>query len=225
MKRVKAHGYISICEQVSDYDWIVFTSANAVTFFIEILYELGMSPQVLQHTAIACVGPITAQRLSEFGLTATIVPTEHVAEGLISAFKAHSMSGQRVLLPRAASAREALPRALRAQGASVDVMPVYETCATQLSKKDQLHLNANHVDAVTFTSSSTVDALEKWLGRAEQANFKRNVFAFCIGPITSNAAKRHGYEWVITADTYTVSGLIESLIAHLPKLSKKESSL
>ena len=205
------------------YDWVVFTSVNAIDFFVEGLKRSGKAVDALHHCKIACVGPITAQKLEAHQLTADLIPDRYVAEGLIHSFALQDMQDKWVLLPRAETARDALPNALTAQGACVEVASTYRTRPTRVSKKDADRLNVECLDAVTFTSSSTVHALEKWIDGEEQARFKREVLAFCIGPLTSKTAQENGYHQVITAKTYTIVGLIESLTVHLSELTKKET--
>ena len=207
-----------IYRDLNAYDWVVFTSVNAIEFFMKGWAHYG-TPELSKRTfKIACVGPMTAQRLSRYQLTADLLPTTFVAEGLIETFASMAMDGKRVLLPRAETARDVLPDALSAQGAIVDAVATYRTKARILSEKDISKLNVNHLDAVTFTSSSTVHALEKWIDEKEQARFKNEIFAFCIGPMTSKTAHHYGYKHVITAGTYTVEGLIESLTDRLSAL-------
>ena len=213
-----------IYQQLSNYDWVVFTSVNAVDIFLANLKQRGLDQQIISTLKIACVGVVTAQRLHRYNLSANLIPQQHIAEGLAASFEDHDVASKRFLLPRAESARDVLPLALRARGAQVDVMTTYRTGATQLSEKERLVLNANDLDAVTFTSSSTVHALEKWIEETEQVRFKSNVLAFCIGPITGNTAQTCGYRQIVTASTHNVAGLVESLSAELPRLAGKDKT-
>ena len=212
--------YASIFEHLSRYHWIVFTSVNAIDFFVMALHKSGQNLNAVRHCKIACVGPVTARRLADHHLEADLVPETYVAEGLIESFSAVVMKNQNVLLPRAETARDVLPNALTAQGANVQVVPIYRTAPASVSKKHAEQLNSRDIDAVTFTSSSTVHALEKWIDGQEQARFKAEVLAFCIGPLTSTTAVEYGYRRVITAKTFTIAGLIESLTVHLSELTE-----
>lgn len=213
-----------IYQRLPSYDWIVFTSVNAVDIFVAGMKQRGLDQQILSALKIACVGPVTAQRLQRYNLTAEIIPQQHVAEGLAASFDVHHVASKRFLLPRAETARDVLPLALKSRGAQVEVMTTYRTRATRLSEKQRLLMNASDLDAVTFTSSSTVHALEKWIEGEEQVRFRTKVLAFCIGPITGKTAQTYGYRQIITASTHSVAGLIESLSAELPRLAGKDKT-
>ena len=225
LKSVEDSSYADIYANLRRYDWIVFTSVNAIEYFVEALSRSAQDLNAIGHCKIACVGPITAKKLSDYKLTADLVPDTYVAEGLMASFSGISMTGQNVLLPRAETARDVLPNALAARGAHVQVVPIYRTTHASVSEKHAAQLNARDLDAVTFTSSSTVRALEKWIDGKEQARFKTSVLVFCIGPMTSATAIEHGYRRVVTAETYTIAGLIKSLTVHLSELTERETTI
>ena len=121
--------------ELADYTLIVFTSTNAVDAFLGYFTELGVPLATLDAAILAAVGPATAAALEERGLSCQVVADEHVAEGLLDALARRGLggAGARVLLPRAREARAVLPQTLRARGAHVDVLPVYDTVATESS--------------------------------------------------------------------------------------------
>jgi uroporphyrinogen III methyltransferase/synthase len=183
------------------YDWIVFTSANGVDRFFAAVPDT----RALGGTKVAAIGPGTAAALASYRIVADLVPPQFVAESLVDVFP----SGPgRVLLARAAVAREVLPDALRAAGWDVDVVEAYRT---QTAVVDPGRLDAAAAaDAITFTSPSTV---ERYLEQAGRARVPKVVA--CIGPITAAAATRLGLDVGVVAGVHSVGGLVDALVAHL----------
>lgn len=197
----------------SAYRWIVFTSQNAVQIVFDRLVAWGLTPRVFAATAVAAIGTATADALSQRGVTAALVPDEFVGEALAEALAARSggnLGGVRILVPSAEDAREALAAGLRKHGASVEVMPVYRTVPVQTDLRGlAADITAGKIDAVTFTSSSTVRAFASLIGR-EAVTCGRFVAA-TIGPITAGTARELGMRDLIEAEPHTVAGLVESL--------------
>lgn len=195
--------------RLSDYQWLIFTSANGVEHFFNRLLAAGKDARALGYAKIAAIGTATAEKLRQYGLTADIVPQEFRAEGIIEALKGQLPAHVRILLPRAQEAREILPDKLREMGALVDVVAAYRTVCGEVDsealKKDLL---AGAINLITFTSSSTVTNLVQILGSAEPI---LPVKTACIGPITADTARQNGIEPDITADTYTIDGMIEAI--------------
>lgn len=196
------------------YRWVVFTSQNTVRIVFDQMHAWGRSPRELGGVAVAAIGPATASALEEHGVSAEVVPPRFVAEAVVEALGARGdLRGARVLLPRAAEARDALPDGLRALGAEVDVMAVYRTVGaagegTALADA----LRAGTIDAVTFTSSSTVRHFVDLVGGvATTAPYAAAV----IGPITAATARELGLPVRVEAAEYTVPGLVAALVAHL----------
>jgi uroporphyrinogen III methyltransferase/synthase len=185
------------------YDWIVFTSANGVDRFFEVVPDT----RALGGTKVAAIGPGTAAALASYRVVADLVPPEFVAESLVDVFP----SGPgRVLLARAAVAREVLPDALRAAGWDVEIVEAYRT-ETAAVDADRLDAAAG-ADAITFTSPSTV---ERYLEQAGRERVPKVVA--CIGPITAAAAARLGLEVDVVAEVHTAGGLVDALVAHLDR--------
>jgi len=155
---------------------------------------------------IAAIGPGTARALAEHGIAADVVPERFVAEALVEALRPIEVEGRRVLVARAAEARDVLPEALRERGAEVDVVALYETLretpATEAVEA------AQGADYVTFTSSSTVRNLSEALGD----RFPRGARIVSIGPITSEAARAAGLEVAVEAERFDVDGLVAALL-------------
>ena len=164
----------------------------------------------MANAKICAIGSATADALKAHGLVADVVPDRYQAEGIIDAIKGEIKEGTKVLIPRAAEAREILPEALRKAGAEVDVVPAYETVmgdgdAEEIKKE----LSAGNIDAVTFTSSSTVTNFLKLLGGDTALLSKVKLGA--IGPITAETMKKNGLTVSVEAKEYTIDGLVEAL--------------
>ncbi len=160
------------------------------------------------------VGSGTARRLAEHGIEPDVMPAEFRGEGLVEAFReAGAGPGWRILIPRAAEAREVLPDTLRAMGATVDVVPVYRTVRAQPDAEAFESLRAGAVDAVTFTSPSTFKQFVGVLAQAgmDAGAFLRGVVTASIGPVTSDAMRAGGLEPTVEAKESTIPGLVAVL--------------
>lgn len=200
--------------RLSSYDWVVLTSVNAVDRFIARLQERGLPPQALASVKVAVVGPSTAERLHELGVSADLVPADYRAEGLVSEFAALGADSEwRVLLPRAEQAREILPDSLRASGAHVDVVPVYRTVPAAPDPAVVETLRRGEVGVVTFTSPSTVRHFLSWVESAglNAAEVMASVASASIGPVTSEALESRGYAVALEAADSTADGLVEAI--------------
>ncbi|MFQ5723808.1 MAG: uroporphyrinogen-III synthase [Terriglobia bacterium] len=209
------HGLDRALEYLDDYAWVIFTSANGVEFFFQRLRVRRIRPR--WRARVAAIGPATAAALRQRGLRADVVPIEYKAEGLLRALarREKSWRGKRVLLARAAKAREALPRALRRRGARVDVIEAYRTVAPRVSKKRIRQVfgrrKAGKPDAITFTSSSTVKNFFTLLGRRPGRRALAGVAVATIGPVTSRTARALGLRVAVEANPYTVPALVRAL--------------
>jgi uroporphyrinogen III methyltransferase/synthase len=200
--------------RVSDYDFCLFTSANGVDCFFEALGQLSLDARAFGRCKVGAIGPKTAEALVPHGIRADLTAAEFVGESLAQAIL--EIGGvRRILIPRARVAREQLPELLRRGGLTVDVVPAYETRPAGSEQKQRLQdlIADNGVDVVMFTSSSTVDSMVEMLGPDAPALLSRVALA-SIGPITSATAARHGLEVAVTAETYTVEGLLDALEKH-----------
>ncbi|MCX7602957.1 MAG: hydroxymethylbilane synthase [Bryobacteraceae bacterium] len=183
------------------YDWAVFTSANGVEFFFRRV-EPKPGPR------LCAIGPATAAALRRFGLEPELVPGEYVAESVVQAFAQLGIAGRRVLLPRAAEARDVIPGELRRLGATVDVVPVYRTVVPEgLEQKAREMFSLLQPDWVTLTSSSTVRHLLAVVPR----ELLEGVRLASIGPVTSRTAREAGLGIAVEAERYTVEGLAEAM--------------
>ena len=186
-----------------DYNWVIFTSVNGVTACRDRLQQLGKTATVFAHAQIAAIGPATARALQTLGVQVDFVPREYVAERILDGLG--SLVGKRILLPRAEIARPALADALLASGALLDEIPVYHTLQPAPDAAGLAALRQG-VDAITFTSSSTVRNFVTLAG----AEIGRAKIA-CIGPITAATARELGLPVDILASEYTIPGLAQAL--------------
>ncbi len=201
--------------RLDQYNWLVFTSVNGVRCFFEALFKNGRDVRALGHLKTAAIGPATAQKMRSFGLNSDIIPKTYRAESVVEAFASHPMQDKRVLLPRAAKARMVLPEKLREMGAVVDDIAAYQTVLDP-SEADLLKsaLSDGTVDMVTFTSSSTVENFVTLLKGEEFQPWLNKVTLTSIGPITSETAAKLGLSIDITADDFTIPGLVNTVLTH-----------
>jgi uroporphyrinogen III methyltransferase / synthase len=208
---------------LEQYAWLVLTSQNGVDAFFAELRRQGRDARRLHRARIAAIGPSTARALEPHGVHADVVPPayrgERLAEALVAAHDG-SLSGTRVLLPRAAVARDVLPETLRERGALVDVVEAYRTRGPGVEAQAELRrlLEAHELDVLTFTSSSTVEHTLSALGTDAQ-RLLANVTLASIGPITTDTASARGLHVHVTADTYTIEGLVDALERHFQETS------
>jgi uroporphyrinogen III methyltransferase/synthase len=198
--------------RLAQFDWLVFSSANAVEAFSRLARE-RLSPA----TRIAAVGPKTARALADHGLPVALVAEEAIAESLAEALAQH-VSGRRVLVPRAETAREALPDALRRAGATeVCVVPVYRAVPAESEAYGMVatRLSRGEIDALTFASARTVDAVVEGLRAilgAATIELLGRARIFSIGPQTTHALQAHGMKSVHEADPHTLEGMIAEIV-------------
>lgn len=198
---------------LAQYDWILFTSANGVRHFLAAVRAAGLDARAFANARLGCIGPATARCLDAHGLRADLVPEEYVAEAFLDALLADGVVDQHILLPRARIAREVLPDRLRDAGAQVDIVPAYETTAPVPDAAVRARIAAGDVDLVTFTASSTVRHFRALFDADEWVEVCAHTAAACIGPITAATARDAGLRVVVSADTYTIPGLVDALSA------------
>ncbi len=197
------------------YDWIVFTSANAVEAVVSRLASIGLGTGALAGTRVAAVGPATAARCAGHGIAADFIPDEHRAEGLLEGLTQRGVGpGARVLIPRALEAREVLPETLRERGATVDVVPVYRTVRGAGDPVVLERLREGSTDVVTFTSSSTVRHFVALTSALDLGVALAGVLVASIGPVTSRTARDLGLEVGAEAEDSTIDGLVRAVRKH-----------
>ena len=199
---------------VDRYHWIVFTSQNAVEVVFDKLPAWGHTSNHFAKARVAAIGPATGDALAARGVPVNVLPEGYVAESLVQAIASQGdLHGARVLIPQAQIARDTLAEGLRKLGADVEVIPVYRTVAA-LGDGAALaqEILAGRIDAVTFTSSSTVQSFVQSVG-PEAASSDR-YRAAVIGPITGATAREFGLPVAIEAVEHTAAGLVDALARH-----------
>ncbi len=200
---------------IQSYDWIIFTSVNGVDGFLQRLNTLRVWVTALSALRIAAIGPETAKRLAQVGLRPAIVPDQYMAEGILDVLDCESMRDRRVLIPRAAKARDVLPQTLREWGATVNVVETYRTAmpSAEVSALRQLIVERN-IDMITFTSPSTVNNFISMMGLKTLAELPTTIAIACIGPITQQRVEELGGRADVVANEFTIAGLVRAIADH-----------
>ena len=202
-------------ERLGAYRWAVFTSVNGVEMTRRRLEEQRRGSEALRGLRLAAIGPATAEALHAFGLETEVVPEEYVAEGLAARLGELIRPGERVLLARAAEARDVLVIQLEAAGALVDEVPAYRTRpAAEDAGPLRRALALGKVDVVTFTSSSTVRHFAALFPGEDLSRLLRGVAVACIGPVTGATAREVGLEARIVPREYTIPALARAIADH-----------
>jgi uroporphyrinogen III methyltransferase/synthase len=197
-------------ERLSSYDWLIFTSANGVRYFLDRLDRSSADLRALR-ARICAIGPATRAAVESLHLKVDLMPAEYVAEGVIAAFAAHDLPGKRILLPRAAVARDLIPVELAKLGAHIDVVEAYRNVVPEqaAARVREIFSGDPKPDWITFTSSSTVTNFLELAG----ADALRGVKIASIGPITSATLRQRGLTIAVEARKYTMAGLAEAILA------------
>ena len=198
--------------QMAVYDWVIFTSANGVKFFLERIFALGRDIRDLKGPRICAIGPKTAEALDALKVKVDLVPSEYRAESIFEGLKKEDLKGKRLLIPRAKLARDVLPQELRKTGASVDVVEVYQTIRPAGNAEEVKRLLRNKsISAITFTSSSTVSNFADLVGINEVRDLMGGVAIASIGPITAERARTLGIKTTVMPEEFTIPALVEAL--------------
>lgn len=207
------HALDEALKRIESYDWIIFTSANGVRFFLRHLKETGRDLRDLKDIRICTIGPATASALEAMGIRVDLVPESYISEGVVTAFEGYDLTGRRILLPRAETARDVIPDGLAALGAAVDVVTIYRTVASE-RKKEELEplIESGKVDVITFTSPSAVTSFMEIMGK--DFRLPPQVRIACIGPVTAAAVRKAGLPVDIMREAFTISGLMAAMIEY-----------
>ena len=210
---------------IGSYDWVIFTSANGVDRFFERFFEVRTDIREMAGPHVGAIGPVTAATIRSRGIKVERVAREFTAEGVLELLSGEEVSGKRFLIPRAEKARDTLPQGLTEMGGKVDVVSVYRTAPPADAEVDGIRemLSRQQIDAITFTSSSTVTHLVEMLGGAEFAReLLEGVALASIGPITSETIRSMGLTVGIEASSYTTDGLVDALVDHFREKKSAE---
>jgi uroporphyrinogen III methyltransferase/synthase len=206
------------CLEAGAFTWIVFTSANAVDSFMHRLLATR-DIRDLKGVRLCAIGPSTAQRLTRYGLRVDLTPAEARSEAVVEALtEAGPLKGSRFLLPRADIAREVLADQLRDAGAEVSEVIAYRTLLAG-GERDGDHdvyrmLLDRQIDAVTFTSASTVNNFATIYGEEQAADLLNTTVVASIGPVTAEAAQQLGIKTTVMPERYTIPDLVDALVQH-----------
>jgi uroporphyrinogen III methyltransferase/synthase len=206
-------------ENLFGYDWLIFTSVNGVDYFLRRLETRGHEASELDALRVCAIGEATAFRLREARIHVDVIPEQFKAEGAFAAIASY-VGGQEVLnrlnilIPRAAVARDFLPKALEEAGARVDVVPAYRTVRPQSSERGRVDalLAGGAVDCITFTSSSTVVNFAQLFDTTDLSQLLEGVSVACIGDITAATAAEYNLRTNILPNEYTIPALTRAIV-------------
>ncbi len=211
-------------QRLSRYDWIIFTSVNGVGCFIERLKKSGKDIRELKGIKVCAIGPSTARAMESLGVRVDLTPKEYRAESIIDGLGKRRIKGKRFLLPRAMEAREILPEEIKRLGGNVDVVPVYKTVKPR-EKTDYVRqlLEDGLIDAVTFTSSSTVKNFIGMFRKGEGVALLKNTNVACIGPITGETARGYGLDVALMPKKFTIPALTEEMARYFSRKQRRKA--
>ncbi len=210
-------------DRLDYYDWLLFTSSNAVQFFFARLSARGLDSRALHRVQVAVVGRATAESLAGHGISPDLIPEEFTGDGLAAGMVQRGVAGKKILIPRAAVAREILPQALTEAGAEVKVVTIYRNVVPGDDEETggptalRRALRQGNIDVVTFTSSSTVSNFVSMLAPETQEELQQllaGITVAAIGPITGRTAARLGLDVDIQPERFTIPEMVDSIVAH-----------
>jgi uroporphyrinogen III methyltransferase/synthase len=212
-----------ILDRLGGYDWIIFTSVNAVDHFTQHLFNRGHDLRDLREAKIIARGPETAKQVRNLCLRVDRMPEEFHSEGILKALAGSEISAKRFLIPRAQSARDIIPETLRQLGADVDVVEAYQTLAPEISNPAILQmLEEEKIHWVTFTSSSTVRNFLAMIPDRLRKHLRGVQFA-CIGPVTAGTLRACGFHPHAVPKDPTVVALVDAIAkAASPAIAREE---
>ncbi len=205
-------------ENLQDFDWVLFTSVNAVDIFFREMAVQMLDARIFKGISVGAIGPVTGHRLKQYGLLTDLIPRQYSAEGIIEALKKHIQPGQNILLPRAQGARTILPEELKALGATIEEIALYRAATSpDISQEAAADIRQGNIDMITFTSSSTVSAFVDIIGKEHVRTVDATAVVACIGPITADTARAAGFGVDIVAEKYTIEGLVEAIVREVKR--------
>jgi len=202
------------------YDWLIFTSANAIDFFLRRLNRRGMTVEDLDEIKVCAIGQASADKLRDAHVHVDLIPSHAKAEGVFAALTEFvggkaQLHGINILLPRAATGRDYLPKALEDAGARVDVVTAYRTVVPEDLDRGRLSaLLAGSADCIAFTSSSTVKNLALLFDTHDLSKILSGVTIACIGDITAATAAEYGLKVDVQPVQSTVKDLAKAVADH-----------
>jgi uroporphyrinogen III methyltransferase/synthase len=206
--------------RIEEFQWGVFTSANAVDRFMERLLAGAGDVRRLSNLRLCTVGPATASHFARHGLKVDVIPSDFRADAIVGALEAHgSLAGARVLWPRTDKAREALGDGLRTAGAELSEITVYHTELVEPAGEPDVYrmLLDRAIDVVTFTSPSAIQSFVQIYGADASADLLRTTLVASIGPVTAEAGERYGIHSSIVPAQHTIAGLVDAITEYFAR--------
>jgi len=205
------------------YDWLIFTSANAIDYFLRRLETRGVKIEALDQIRVCAIGQASADKLRDARVHVDVVPSQAKAEGVFSALSefasgSEHLRGLNILIPRAAVGRDYLPKALEEAGARVDVVTAYRTVVPENLDRGRLSaMLAGSGDCIAFTSSSTVKNLALLFDTHDLSKILSGITVACIGDITAATAAEYGLRVDIQPVRSTVKDLAKAIADYYDK--------
>ncbi len=211
-------------QRLSQYQWLAFTSTNAVDYFLRRLDETGQERAALHTLKICAVGRRTAERLIDEGLIVDLMPVRFTADSLVDAFVRRygtdaNLKGTRLLLPASRTTRDVIRPALRPLGVSVDVVEAYQTVLPENNQEIRELLRRTPADYIIFTSPSTVANLATLLESDNLTRWLRHTRIACIGPVTTESARMFGLTVHLQPEEHTSKGLVKAILDDRRKIT------
>lgn len=211
-KPVKNKNIRKILADLSNYDYLIFTSPTTIEFLIKELEKLNLDIRSLCGPKICVIGPGTAKSLEKYHLKVSIIPKNFIAEGLISVLRKESLKNKKLFIIRSENARQTLPEELRRAGGIVDVLNIYKTVINKPPKSAIKYtadlIKNKQADLVIFMSGTQVKNFYRILQNYVDT---KNLNCICIGPETEKHAKQYGFKTIIKTKEYSLSGIIKAI--------------
>lgn len=200
---------------LDSFDWVIFTSYNAVKYFFRRLHALKLDSRALRSCRVCSVGPKTATALAVHGIRADMISADYKAEGVVEAFGSLDTTGKTVLFPRADRAREIIPSGLRILGMKVVAPVAYRNVMpSELPHQIIEALEEKKIHCATFTSSSTVENLAAMIGENRLLHLLEGTAVASIGPVTSRTCRELGLRVDIEPAEHTIESLTEEIVRY-----------
>jgi uroporphyrinogen III methyltransferase / synthase len=212
---------MEVIRKSREYDWIVFSSVNAVELFFGHLLKEGICVKDLKAVKIACIGEATAKAVKSFGHKVALVPDDYKQEGLANAFQRIPLKGKRILFARAREGRDLLVQLFKKRKVHCDLLALYENKIPKGTRQElqELFSKGGGVDLLTFASSSSVDHFYGFFNLAQRKKWLVRIPAAVIGPVTAASVKKWGGKVVVQPAKYTMPDLVAAIVKWADKQS------
>lgn len=209
---------------LQSYDWLVLTSQNGVEAFFSMIRSEEIPSEFVKRLKIAVVGEKTREPVVAHGFEAHVIPdTDYTAEALVEELLKKIKPGDRIVMARGNLARDVLPRSLRERGFDVHDVVAYETVMNEQAREELIkEVLSEQLDAIAFTSSSTVNHFVRLLGQTNWRNKLINTCLAAIGPITEKTMRKHGLYPDVVAKLNTIDGILHEIEAFFKEKDSKE---